>query len=134
MVKAAALHGIRKRNWIDRALAGRVDYRGTMPNIALELGKQAAAFGVKSSYGDSQDVDGVSITPVALTITGFAGGTAEGGEGGTGGGVSVPLGVYVRREEGLRFEPNIITLLVVAVPFVCVAGRALTRIIRALKK
>ncbi len=58
-------------------------------------------------------------------------GTAEGGGGG---GVSVPVGVYVRREEGLRFEPNIVTLLVVAVPFVWVAGRALTRIIRALKK
>lgn len=105
-----------------------------MPNIALELGKQAASFGVKSAYGESQDVDGVSITPVALTLTGFAGGGAEAGEGGTGGGISVPLGVYVRREEGLRFEPNVVTLLAVAVPFVWVAGRALTRIIRALKK
>ncbi|WP_298036572.1 hypothetical protein [uncultured Microbacterium sp.] len=112
-----------------------------MPNIAVELGKQAASFGVKSAYGETQDVDGVSITPVALTMSGFAGGaggaeSAEGGsgEGGTGGGVSVPLGVYVRREEGLRFEPNIVTLLAVAIPFVCVAGRALARVIRALKK
>jgi len=110
-----------------------------MPNIALELGKQAASFGVKSAYGDPQDVDGVSITPVALTATGFAGGTggAEGagsGEGGTGGGISIPLGVYVRREEGLRFEPNIVTLLAVGVPFVWVAGRALARVVRALKK
>jgi len=38
-----------------------------MPNIALELGKQAASFGVKSAYGEPQDVDGVSITPVAFT-------------------------------------------------------------------
>jgi hypothetical protein len=105
-----------------------------MPNIALELGNQAASFGVKSAYGEPQDVDGVSVTPVALAMTGFAGGSADGGEGGTGGGIAVPLGVYVRREEGLRFEPNIVTLLVVAVPFVWVAGRALTRIIRALKK
>jgi hypothetical protein len=105
-----------------------------MPNIALELGNQAASFGVKSAYGEPQDVDGVSVTPVALAMTGFAGGSADGGEGGTGGGFAVPHGVYVRREEGLRFEPNIVTLLVVAVPFVWVAGRALTRIIRALKK
>lgn len=110
-----------------------------MPNIALDLGKQAANFGVKSAYGEPQDVDGVSITPVALTWSGFAGGEGgvgpEGsGEGGTGGGVSIPLGVYVRREEGLRFEPNTITLLTVAIPFVWVAGRALVRIIRALKK
>lgn len=105
-----------------------------MPNIALELGDQAAAFGVKSAYGEPQDVDGVSITPVALTMSGFAGGKAEGGEGGTGGGIAVPLGVYVRREEGLRFEPNIVSLLVVAGPFVWIAGRALSRVIRALKK
>src|SRR5690606_23296420 len=103
-----------------------------MPNIALELGKQAASFGVKSAYGEPQDVDGVSVTPVALTVTGFAGGDADGRDGGAGGGIAVPLGVYVRREEGLRFEPNLITLLVVAVPFVWVTGRAFTRIIRAL--
>lgn len=105
-----------------------------MPNIALELGKQAASFGVKSAYGAPQDVDGVSITPVALTFSGFAGGAAEAGEGGSGGGVSIPLGVYVRREEGLRFEPNLVSLLAVATPFVWVAGRALARVIRALKK
>lgn len=111
-----------------------------MPNIAVELGEQVAAFGVKSAYGEPQDVDGVSITPVALTMSGFAGGTGTGGEGGgsgeggSGGGMSIPLGVYVRREEGLRFEPNLVTLLAVAIPFVCVAGRALARVIRALKK
>ena len=105
-----------------------------MPNIALELGKQAASFGVKSAYGEPQDVDGVSITPVALTYSGFGGGSGVGAEGGGGGGVSIPVGVYVRREEGLRFEPNLITLLIVAIPFICVTGRALSRIIRALKK
>lgn len=105
-----------------------------MPNIALELGKQAASFGVKSAYGEPVDVDGISVTPVALAVTGFAGGSAEQGEGGTGCGVAIPLGVYVRREEGLRFEPNLVTLLAVAVPFVWVVGRALSRVIRALKK
>ncbi len=106
-----------------------------MPNIALELGQQVASLGVKSSYGEAQDVDGVSITPVALTYSGFGGGSgSDGTQGGGGGGISIPVGVYVRREEGLRFEPNIVTLLVVGVPFVWVAGRALSRVIRALKK
>lgn len=103
-------------------------------NIALELGKQVSSFGVKAAYGEPQDVDGVTITPVALTWGGFGGGTGDGGEGGGGGGGAIPLGVYVRREEGLRFEPNIVSLLAVAIPFVWVAGRAFARVIRALKK
>ncbi|MFC7790415.1 hypothetical protein ACU045_15695 [Microbacterium sp. MAHUQ-60] len=106
-----------------------------MPHIALELGKQVASFGVKSSYGEPQDVDGVNITPVALTWAGFGGGSGQDDSGaGGGGGVSIPLGVYVRREEGLRFEPNPVALLAVAIPFVWVAGRALSRVIRALKR
>lgn len=105
-----------------------------MPNIVVELGNQVASLGVKSAYGEPIDVDGVSVTPVAMTVAGFGGGTADTGEGGGGGGASIPLGVYVRREEGLRFEPNLITLLAIGIPFVWVAGRALTRVIRALKK
>ncbi|GAA1526043.1 putative spore protein YtfJ [Microbacterium ginsengiterrae] len=106
-----------------------------MPNIALDLGKQVTSFGVRSAYGEPQDVDGVSITPVALTWAGFGGGADENDNGGGGGGgVSIPIGVYIRREEGVRFEPNIVSLLAVGIPFVWVAGRALARVIRALKK
>jgi len=105
-----------------------------MPNLALELAQQAAALGVKSTYGEPQDVDGVSVTPVALAWYGFGAGSSPEGDGGGGGGASIPVGVYVRREEGLRFEPNLVTLMAVAVPFIWVTGRALTRVIRALKK
>ncbi|UWF78503.1 MULTISPECIES: hypothetical protein [Microbacterium] len=106
-----------------------------MPHIALELGRSAASFGVKSAYGEPQQVDGAEFTPVALTLTGFGGGNMDDSAGGGGGGgVAIPLGVYVRREEGLRFEPNFVSLLAVATPFVWIAGRALSRIIRALKK
>ena len=105
-----------------------------MPDLALELGKQSASFGVQRAYGDPVDIDGVPVTPVALTWSGFGAGSGEDGEGGGGGGASIPLGVYVRREEGLRFEPNIISLLLVGIPFVWATGRALSRIIRALKK
>lgn len=106
-----------------------------MPNIALELGKQSASFGVTTAYGEQQDVGGVRIVPVALAWSGFGGGSDETGNGGGGaGGGAIPLGAYIRRGDDLRFEPNVVSFLAVAIPFVWVAGRALSRVIRALKK
>lgn len=106
-----------------------------MPNIALELGKQSASFGVRGAYGEQQDVDGVKIIPVAATWSGFGGGSDDAGNGGGGGGGwSIPIGAYVRKGDDLRFEPNIVALLAVAIPFVFFAGRAFSRVIRALKK
>lgn len=46
----------------------------------------------------------------------------------------MPVGAYVRRGDDLRFEPNLVSLLAVAIPLVFVSGRALSRVIRALKK
>ncbi|MEV7691974.1 hypothetical protein AB0N73_01435 [Microbacterium sp. NPDC089189] len=106
-----------------------------MGNFVLDLGKQSASLGVNAVYGEQQDVDGVRIIPVALSWHGFGGGTDDSGNtGGGGGGYAVPLGAYVRRGDDLRFEPNPVSVLAVAVPFLWVAGRALSRVIRALKK
>lgn len=106
-----------------------------MPNIALELGQQSTRFGVTSAYGEQQDVDGVRIVPVALVWAGYGGGSDEQGNGGGGGGgYTLPLGAYIRRGDDLRFDPNLVSLLAVGIPFVWVAGRALSRVIRALKK
>lgn len=106
-----------------------------MPNIALELGEKSASFGVKSAYGEQQDVDGIRIVPVAVSWSGFGGGSDEAGNGGGGGGgYALPVGAYIRKGDDLRFEPNIVSLLAVATPFVWIAGRALSRVIRALKK
>lgn len=106
-----------------------------MPNIALELGKQSANLGVHSVYGEQVDVDGVRMVPVALSWSGFGGGSDESGNGGGGGGgYAVPLGAYIRKGDSLTFEPNIVSFLAVAIPFVWVAGRALSRVIRALKR
>jgi len=106
-----------------------------MPNIALDLGKQATSFGVSAAYGEQVDVDGVRLVPVAMTWSGFGGGSDEEGNGGGGaGGYVIPLGAYVRRGDDLRFEPNVVSFIAVAIPFVWVAGRALSRVIRALKK
>ncbi|MFH8250052.1 hypothetical protein ACH3VR_06785 [Microbacterium sp. B2969] len=106
-----------------------------MPNIALELGKQSASFGVNSAYGEQRDVGGIQVIPVAITWTGFGGGSDDAGNGGGGGGGwAVPLGSYIRRGGDVRFVPNLVSLLAVAIPFVWVAGRALSRVIRVLKK
>ena len=106
-----------------------------MSNFVLDLGKQATNFGVNAVYGEQQDVDGIRIIPVALTWTGFGGGGDESGNsGGGGGGYAVPLGAYIRKGDDLRFEPNVVSLLAVSIPFVIFAGRALSRVIRALKK
>ncbi|MDR6198247.1 hypothetical protein QE374_000156 [Microbacterium sp. SORGH_AS428] len=106
-----------------------------MANFVLDLGKQSASLGVTSVYGEQQDVDGVRFIPVALAWHGFGGGSDDSGnEGGGGGGYTVPLGAYIRKGDDLRFEPNLVSLLAVAIPFVFVAGRALSRVIRALKK
>lgn len=106
-----------------------------MPNIALELSKQSAALGVKSAYGEPQDVNGITLVPVALTWSGFGGGSDESGNGGGGGGgYAVPVGAYIRKGDDLRFEPNVVSIVAVGIPFIWVAGRALSRVIRALKK
>lgn len=106
-----------------------------MPNLALELGKQAASLGVSSVYGEQQDVDGIRLVPVALSWSGFGAGEDEDrGSGGGGGGFAVPLGAYIRKGDDLRFEPNMVSLVAVGIPFVWVAGRALSRVIRALKR
>ncbi len=106
-----------------------------MPNLALELGKQTASLGVNSVYGEQQDVDGIRLVPVALSWSGFGAGEDEDrGSGGGGGGFAVPLGAYIRKCDDLRFEPNLVSLVAVGIPFVWVAGRALSRVIRALKR
>ncbi len=106
-----------------------------MPNLALELGKQTASLGVTSVYGEQQDVDGVRLIPVAVSWHGFgAGEDGANGSGGGGGGAAIPVGAYIRKGDDLRFEPNLISLVAVGIPFVWVAGRALSRIIRALKR
>jgi len=106
-----------------------------MPNLALELGKQATSLGVKSVYGEQQDVNGIRLVPVALSWSGFgAGEDTDGNGGGGGGGFAVPLGAYVRKGDDLRFEPNLVSLLAIGIPFLWVAGRAFSRVIRALKR
>jgi uncharacterized spore protein YtfJ len=110
-----------------------------MSNLVVQLAESVSGIGVKAAYGDPVDIGGTTITPVALSYYGFGGGSdpsqgTDGAAGGGGGGASIPIGAYVNRGGELRFEPNVISLLAVGIPFVWVAGKALSKVIRALKK
>ena len=109
-----------------------------MTNLALKLAENARSIGVRSAYGDPVQIEGVTIVPVALVQYGFGGG-GEGDDsaaaaGGGGGGMAIPIGAYVKSGGAARFEPNVISLLAVGIPFVWVSGKAVARIIRALKR
>lgn len=116
-----------------------------MASLSKQIADTVTQVGVNSSYGAPVELGDTTVMPVAFTSYGFGAGEGMGvgtediaaqgeGSGAGGGGFSVPVGAYVTREGGTRFEPNIVALLVVGVPFVWVAGRALARIIRALKR
>jgi len=106
-----------------------------MTSLPEKLADTFRSAGVKAAYGDPVQIDGATLIPVALAWYGFGGGEAgEQGAGGGGGGASLPIGAYVKSAGTARFEPNVIALLAVAVPFILVSGRALSHIIRALKK
>ena len=109
-----------------------------MADFVLELADKVAGVGVRSAYAEKVDIDGTTVMPVALAYYGFGGGSGSGGDqgegsGGGGGGTSIPLGAYIGRGGDVRFEPNILGLLLVAIPLVAVTGKALRLIIRALK-
>ncbi len=110
-----------------------------MTNISLKLAETISSSGIKSVYGEPVEIDGTTIVPVAAVQFGFGAGSAgegdeEGPGGAGGGGLAVPFGAYISDEAGVRFRPNLITLLAVAIPFVWVAGHAWSRVIRALKR
>lgn len=120
------------------ATLGAAGYGDRMTNISLKLAETISSSGIKSVYGEPIVVDGTTIVPVAAAQFGFGAGSAGDDEqapgGAGGGGVAIPFGAYISDETGVRFRPNLITLLAVGIPFVWVAGHAWSRIIRALKR
>lgn len=111
----------------------------SMPNLTQQIAETVTSVGVHAAYGAPVEIDGTTIVPVAVVSYGFGAGEGDAGNsgegaGGGGGGTAMPVGAYVTRDGYTRFEPNTIALIAVAIPFVCVAGRALARVIRALKK
>ncbi|BDZ46452.1 spore germination protein GerW family protein [Naasia aerilata] len=108
-----------------------------MTQLVVRLGEMFTAFGAKAAYGDPIEVDGKRIVPVALLWYGFGAGSDEGEDaagGGGGGGATIPVGAYVTVGNTVRFQPNVVALCAVAIPLTMVAGRALSRVVKALKK
>ncbi|HAM26579.1 MAG TPA: hypothetical protein DCP11_07685 [Microbacteriaceae bacterium] len=107
-----------------------------MANLAERIGQLVTSLGVRASYGEKITIDGAEAVPVALVWFGFGGGSDESGEagGGGGGGATIPIGVYTGGINGPRFQPNLVALLAVSIPLTLVAGKALSHIVRALKK
>ena len=119
-----------------------------MSSVVERIAEQVRGFGLSTVYGEATELNGVHIVPVALSFHAFGAGEGHGsgerlgvdakgeGEGNGGGGVSasIPFGAYVRDIRGLRFEPNLITLIAVATPFVWVVGSALKGLLRAKNK
>lgn len=115
-----------------------------MTNLTEKLA-ETVPMGMKLSYGPTMTVDGVELVPVSIVSYGFGGGsgtegddvasggggTGGSGSGGGGGGTSIPIGAYIGGVDGLRFRPNIIALLAVSIPVIWVAGRAISRILKA---
>jgi hypothetical protein len=46
----------------------------------------------------------------------------------------VPIGAYIKDKTGVRFEPNPIALLAVAIPFAWVATRGIALVFKALRR
>lgn len=110
-----------------------------MPNITQHIADTVSSVGVRAAYGEPLDLEGTTIVPVAVVGFAFSAGEGSSGEngrgsGGGGGGYAAPVGAYVTRDGYTRFEPNTIALLAVGIPFICIAGRAVARVVRALKK
>ncbi|WP_033209209.1 hypothetical protein [Gryllotalpicola ginsengisoli] len=109
-------------------------------SLVERLADTVMGIGVKNVYGEPTELNGVHIVPVALSVHSFGAGEGKGpkdtGEGDGGGGfvASVPIGAYVRDIRGLRFEPNLVSLLAVGIPFVWVTGRVLARLLKIAKK
>jgi hypothetical protein len=106
-----------------------------MANIIEKVTETVKSLGVKAAYGDPVSVDGVEIVPVALVWFGFgAGGDDTENGGGGAGGAALPLGAYVNGAMGPTFRPNLIALLWILIPLTWVGGKALTSVVKALKK
>ena len=123
-----------------------------MANLIEKLAESVPSWGAKLAYGEKTTLGGQDLVPVALVGFGFGAGEGSSempdgdlgaatgmsmgigeGRGGGGGGYAVPIGAYVCSADGLQFRPNLIALLVVAVPVVSATGMALAQIIRAFR-
>lgn len=113
-----------------------------MATLTERLAALVPSWGAKMAYGERTTLGGQELVPVALVVFGFGGGEGSGempengstpagrgeGSGGGGGGYVVPIGAYVGGPDGLKFRPNPIAIMMVAIPLVSAVGWAAARI------
>jgi uncharacterized spore protein YtfJ len=106
-----------------------------MTSLPVRLADTLKQFGAQVAYGDEREIEGTTFVPVALVGYGFGGGgDADEDAAGGGGAWAIPVGAYVGDSLGVRFQPNPVALAAVAIPLVWTSGKALARIVKALKK
>jgi uncharacterized spore protein YtfJ len=106
-----------------------------MSSLPVRLADTLKQFGAQVAYGEEREIEGTTFVPVALVAFGFGGGgDQDDNGGGGGGGYVIPVGAYVGDSLGVRFQPNPVALAAVAIPLVWASGKALARIVKALKK
>lgn len=106
-----------------------------MSSLPVRLADTLKQFGAQVAYGEEREIEGTTFVPVALVAFGFGGGgDQDDNGGGGGGGYVIPVGAYVGDSLGVRFQPNPVALVAVAIPLVVVSGKALARVVKALKK
>jgi uncharacterized spore protein YtfJ len=124
-----------------------------MSNPVEAMTASVPFWGARLAFGESTTVAGHEVIPAALVIFGFGGGGGSGtwserswgaevpgqgpgqgeGSGGGGGGYVLPLGAYVGGPDGLKFQPNPVTVIIASVPLLTALGWAIVRIIGATK-
>jgi uncharacterized spore protein YtfJ len=105
-----------------------------MTSLPIRIADTLQQFGAHAAYGEQREIEGTTFVPVAIVGYGFGAGGPEEEGGGGGGAWAVPVGAYVGDSLGIRFQPNPVALAAVAIPLVWVSGKALARIVKALKK
>jgi hypothetical protein len=111
------------------------DAEAARGNLTDKLAAGVSERGITLAYGDKQTIDGVDVIPVAFVSYGFGAtqGSPKLGDGGGGGGVAIPLGAYVGGPDGVRFRPNTIAVLAVAIPVISTLGWAISKVVKAAK-
>jgi uncharacterized spore protein YtfJ len=105
-----------------------------MSSLPIRIADTLKQLDAKVAYGEERQIEGTTFVPVALVAYGFGGGGPDEDGGGGGGGYVIPVGAYVGDSLGVRFQANPVALAAVAIPLVWVTGKALARIVKALKR
>jgi hypothetical protein len=109
------------------------DASTTKSELTEKLAEGVNKRGITLAYGDKQTVNGVEMIPVAFVTYGFGGiqDSAQYGDGGGGGGVAIPVGIYTEGAKGVQFKANTVTALAVGVLAIGALGWAIKLVVKA---